>query len=34
MTVAFLIGDDVTQVLETYGHLYRDDVTEILSKIK
>ena len=34
MTVAFLIGDDVAQVLQTYGHLYQQDVTNILSKIK
>ena len=34
MTVAFLIGDDVTQVLETYGHLYHEDVVNILEKIK
>lgn len=34
MTVAFLISDEVSQVIETYGHLYQEDVTEILSKIK
>ena len=34
MTCAFLIGDEVTQVIETYGHLYSEDVSNILSKIK
>ena len=33
MTVAYLIGDDVAQVLETYGHLYHEDVEKILQKI-
>lgn len=33
MTVAFLIGDEVNQVIETYGHLYHQDVLDILSKI-
>lgn len=34
MTVAYLISDEVSQVIETYGHLYHEDVTKILDKIK
>ena len=34
MTASFLISDEVAQVIETYSHLYHEDVTEILSKIK
>lgn len=34
MTVAFLLGDEVSQIIETYGHLYHEDVLNILEKIK
>lgn len=33
MVVADLISDTVEQVLKTYGHLYQEDMTNILSKI-
>lgn len=34
MVVADLIGDTVEQVMKTYGHLYQEDIINILSKIK
>lgn len=34
MVVADLIGDTVEQVTKTYGHLYQEDVLNIIAKIK
>lgn len=34
MACAYLIGDEVSQVIETYGHLYTEDVGTLLAKIK
>lgn len=34
MVVADLISDTVEQVIKTYGHLYQEDMTSVLSKIK
>ncbi|MBQ7368902.1 MAG: site-specific integrase [Clostridia bacterium] len=34
MVVADLISDTVEQVIKTYGHLYQEDITNILLKIK
>ena len=33
MVVAELIGDNVEQVIKTYGHLYDSDKTEVINKI-
>ena len=34
MSIADLIGDEVEQVIKTYGHLYQEDKLSILAKIK
>ncbi len=34
MVVADLISDTVEQVIKTYGHLYQEDISNVLAKIK
>lgn len=33
-TIAELIGDDVSQITKTYGHLYQEDKLKVVAKIK